>query len=201
MSLETPAAAPLTYRLPLGEEWRRIRLDENADDDVKALLDVSFSGIPDEAGETVRTALAQRFGMQVAAARAKSGLDLYLPADPVHAAASGAGAAAAILVAQVVIPAAVAPDPVDVVARVAAANPAARTGIIAGTPTVRIDHGAAVTPDGDDESESPRTRHVEYVMAVPNDPAHRWLSIALTGQGGSDEDVAEFDRAVAELEF
>jgi hypothetical protein len=211
MDVESQGESHLAYRLALGDAWARIRLDDHAEADVKTLLDTAFAGIPDEAATETRGALAQRFSTQIQAARVKSGLDLYLPADPVHLAGRGNGATAVILAAKVVIPVAVAPDPVEVVARVAAANPAARTGIIGGTPAVRIDHSSA-TPgpaaEADDDDESPRARHIEYVMAVPNDPEHRWLSVALTAQAAADEDVteldakvADFDQAVAAMEF
>lgn len=216
MDAESPGEPNLAYRLPLGDAWARIRLDENAEADVRALLDTAFTGVPDEAAAETRNALAQRFSAQIQAARSKSGLDLYLPSDPVHLAGGGNSASAVILAAKVVIPAAVAPDPVEVVTRVAAANPAARTGIIGGTPAVRIDHSgltpeqaAAAEADEDDgEETTPRRRHIEYVMAVPNDPEHRWLSLALTAQAAAGQDatgvdakVADFDQAVATMEF
>lgn len=192
----TPAAPPVRYSLALDPAaWHRIRLDDHAEADVKVLLDQAFAGVPESEAAAARQQLAERFTTQIAAARARNGLDLYLPADPVHRRAG----AVAILAAQVVIPTSVPLDPAELVAKVAAGNPAARTGVIAGSAAVRIDNAGALDADGGE----PPARRVEYIVAVPNDPDGRWLSVALTtlADAGADPLVAEFDEVVGTVRW
>ncbi|MBS2535919.1 hypothetical protein KGQ20_24455 [Catenulispora sp. NF23] len=202
MDSVAPELGPITYRLGLGEDWYRIRLDEHAEADVKAFLDVMFDGLPADAAEQVRTLLSVRFATQIAAARARRGIEMLVPAPkPGGAALPGA----AVLIAEVVIPTSVVPDPVEVAARVAQGSAGARTGVVAGSVAVRIDHTAADTEaDGEDgEPESSTPKRIEYVVAVPNDP--RWLSIDLSVRAVEGFDVermiAEFDEAVAGLDW
>lgn len=76
----------------------------------------------------------------------------------------------------------------------------ARTGVIAGSVAVRIDHSAA-DAQADDESLPPARKRIEYVIAAPDD--WRWLSIDLSVQptNGSDmeETITKFNEAVARL--
>ncbi|MEZ0106653.1 hypothetical protein ABH920_000634 [Catenulispora sp. EB89] len=206
---DTANSKPITYRLDLGEGWTRIRLDEHAEADVSAFLDLAFAAVPADAAEAGRGLIAGRLNTQIVAGRAKGGIDFYIPTP-------GAGPAPALTVmaSEVKIPSAAVPEPADVVARVAASNPTARTGVIAGMPAVRIDRSAGLDPEAeaaeqdadDDDPQPPRPRHIEYVVPVAGDPDHRWLSIALTGQAGPGADeakvdaaVSRFDQAVAEL--
>ncbi len=202
MDSETPELGPITYRLGLGEDWYRIRLDEHAEADVKAFLDVMFDGLPTDAVEQVRTLFSVQFATQIAAARARRGIEMLVPAPkPGGAALPGA----AVLIAEVVIPTSVVPDPVEVAARVARGSAGARTGVIAGSVAVRIDHTAADTEADEDDGkpESSTRKRIEYVLAVPDDP--RWLSIDLSVQAVAGFDVertiAEFDEAVAGLDW
>jgi len=208
---------PIVYLLGLSDSWRRIRLDEHAGTDVKAYLDTVFAELPADAAEAADAArglIEARLGVQIMAGRAKGGIDFYIPAPK-----PGAGPlpALTIMSAEVKIPGAVVPEPADVVARVAATNQTARTGVIAGMPAVRIDRSVGAEDDAaedddtaaeteQDEPREPRPRHVEYVVPVAGDPDHRWLSIALTGRAGPggdearvDAEVAAFDQAMAEL--
>jgi hypothetical protein len=209
-SAESSHSKPIAYRLDLGAGWTRIRLDEHAEADVNAFLDTVFAAVPADAAEAGRGLIAGRLGTQIMAGRAKGGIDFYIPTP-----GGGPVPALTVMAAEVKIPTAAAPEPADVVARVAASNPTARTGVIAGMPAVRIDRSAGTDPDaGPDEADAedgagpqpPRPRHIEYVVPVAGDPDHRWLSIALTGQArpGADEAkvdaaVSAFDQAVAEL--
>lgn len=206
---ETADSKPITYRLDLGEGWTRIRLDEHAEADVNAFLDTVFGGVPADAAEAGRGLIAGRLTTQIIAGRAKGGIDFYIPTP-----GGGPVPALTVMASEVKIPSAVVPEPADVVARVAASNPTARTGVIAGMPAVRIDRSAGAGPDAEPAEESedeegpqaPRPRHIEYVVPVAGDPDHRWLSIALTGQAGPGGDeakvdaaVSRFDQAVSEL--
>ncbi|GAA2057280.1 hypothetical protein GCM10009839_78300 [Catenulispora yoronensis] len=207
----TGGGEPIRYQLTLGEAWQRIRLDENAEADSKAYLDAVFASVPAEAAEAARGLIEARLTTQIMAGRAKGGIDFYIPAPKVGA---GPLPALTVMVAEVKIPTVTVPEPADIVARVAAANPTARTGVIAGMPAVRIDRSTGVddsvpTDADDDEDESGSRggpRHIEYVLPVAGDAQHRWLSIALTGQAGPGGDeakvdaaVAAFDQAVSEL--
>lgn len=205
---------PIAYRLTLGEAWQRIRLDQHAEADVRAYLDAVFASVPPEQAEAARGLIEGRLTTQIMAGRAKGGIDFYIPAPNVG---RGPLPALTIMAAEVKIPTAAVPEPADVVARVAASNPTARTGVIAGMPAVRIDRSAGVDdsaaggPEAEGEGENDEKtasgpRHIEYVVPVAGDPDHRWLSIALTGQAGPGGDeakvdaaVAAFDQAVAEL--
>lgn len=197
----TPEREPITYRLVLGEDWYRIRLDEHAEADVKAFLDVIFDGIPADAAEQLRTLLTVQFAAQIAAARSKLGIEMLVPMPkPGGAALPGA----AVLIAEVVIPATVVPDPVEVVAWVAHSSAGARTGVIAGSVAVRIDHSAADADLDADQGLVPTTpKRIEYVVAVPNDP--RWLSIDLSVQAidgfDMDQTITKFDEAVGRLSW
>jgi hypothetical protein len=207
---DTANSKPINYRLNLGEGWTRIRLDEHAEADVNAFLDTVFGGVPADAAEAGRGLIAGRLTTQIVAGRAKGGIDFYIPTP-----GGGPVPALTVMASEVKIPTAAVPEPADVVARVAASNPTARTGVIAGMPAVRIDRSAGAGPDAEavDDSEddedsplAPRPRHIEYVVPVAGDPDHRWLSIALTGQAGPGADeakvdaaVSRFDQAVSEL--
>ena len=183
--------APIRYRLALGAGWQRIRLDENAGADVKAYLDTVFGAVPSGTAESARALIETRLTTQIMAGRAKGGIDFYVPAPK-----PGAGPlpALTIVAAEVRVPTTAVPEPAEIVARVAGANPTARTGVVGGMPAVRIERS------GDQEV------HIEYVQPVAGDTEHRWLSLALSGQAGPGGDdsqiaaaVAAFDRAVAEL--
>ena len=206
---ETANSKPINYRLNLGEGWTRIRLDEHAEADVNAFLDVAFAAVPADAAEAGRGLIAGRLTTQIMAGRAKGGIDFYIPTP-----GGGPVPALTVMAYEVKIPSAAVPEPADVVARVAASNPTARTGVIAGMPAVRIDRSAGADPDAepaeeteeDEGPQAPRPRHIEYVVPVAGDPDHRWLSIALTGQAGPGADeakvdaaVSRFDQAVSEL--
>jgi hypothetical protein len=209
---ETANSKPINYRLDLGAGWSRIRLDEHAEADVNAFLDTVFAAVPADAAEAGRGLIAGRLTTQIVAGRARGGIDFYIPTP-----GGGPVPALTVMASEVKIPTAAVPEPADVVARVAASNPTARTGVIAGMPAVRIDRSAGAGPDdepgvqggdeGDDDGpQQPRPRHIEYVVPVAGDPDHRWLSIALTGQAGPGGDeakvdaaISQFDRAVAEL--
>ena len=201
MDSVTPEREPITYCLDLGEDWYRIRLDERAEADVKVFLDVMFDGIPADAAEQTRTLITSRFAAQIAAACAKRGIELLVPSPKPQGAALPA---VAVLVAEVDIPSPAVPDPVEVVARVARDNIGARTGVIAGTVAVRIDHSVTATESELDTDDTPPTgKRIEYVIAVPNDP--RWLSIDLSVQTidgfDIDEAITKFDQAVAMLNW
>ena len=210
---QTADSKPINYRLDLGEGWTRIRLDEHAEADVSAFLDGVFAAVPADAAEAGRGLIGGRLSSQIIAGRAKGGIDFYIPTP-----GGGPVPALTVMASEVKIPAAAVPEPADVVARVAAANPTARTGVIAGMPAVRIDRSAGIDPEAEadedgaegegdgDGPQQPRPRHIEYVVPVAGDPEHRWLSIALTGQAGPggdeakvDEAISRFDQAVAEL--
>ncbi|NUP51278.1 MAG: hypothetical protein HOW97_28795 [Catenulispora sp.] len=205
MESVTPEREPITHRLDFGDDWYRIRLNEKAASDVKAFLDVMFGGIPAEEAEKVRTLLAVQFAGQIAAARAKRGIELLVPAPkPGGVALPGA----AVLIAEVVIPTPVVPDPVEVAARVVRGADGARMGVIAGSVAVRIDHSVADVEETEDagvndELAPPARQRIEYVIAVPNDP--RWLSIDLSVQAvdgfGTEQIIAEFDQGVRRLSW
>jgi len=147
---------PIAYQLALGEGWQRIRLDDHAEADVKAYLDAVFASVPAEAAEGARGLIEARLTTQIMAGRAKGGIDFYIPAPRVGA---GPLPALTVMAAEVKIPTTAVPEPADVVARVAAANPTARTGVIAGMPAVRIDRSAGiddsvpVDPDLEDDED------------------------------------------------
>jgi hypothetical protein len=200
-SAESSNSKPIGYRLDLGQGWSRIRLDDHAEAAVNAFLDTVFASVPADAAEAGRDLVAGRLSLQITAGRAKGGIDFYIPTP-----GNGPVPTLTVMAAEVKIPSAAVPEPADVVARVAASNPTARTGVIAGMPAVRIDRSVGAGPeaeidDDDDEDEDgtqpPRPRHIEYVVPVAGDPDHRWLSIALTGQAGPGGDEAKVDAAIS----
>ena len=199
MESVTPEREPITYRLALGEDWSVIRLNEQAETDVKTFLDVMFNGVPAGTAEKVRALVTAQFAAQIAAARSKRGIELRVPAPkPGGAALPGA----AVLIAEVVIPAPVVPDPVEIAALVARDTAGTRTGMIAGSVAVRIDHTVGdADANADAVAATPTRKRIEYVIAVPNDP--RWLSIDLSVQAVAGFDVQQtitkFDQAVAEF--
>lgn len=199
MDSVTPEREPITYRLTLGDDWYRIRLDESFETDVKAFLDVLFDGIPAEAADQTRSLITAQFATYIATARARRGIELLVPA-PKSGGAAMPGAA--ILLAEVVIPSPVAPSPTDVATQVARNTVGARTGVIAGSAAVRIDHSFAGSGTNADTAP-PRQKRIEYVIAVPHDP--RWLSIDLSLQAVDGFDMAgtatKFDQLVTALNW
>src|SRR5690242_2802328 len=109
----TSSASPVRYRIALDPAaWTRVRLDEHAEADVRALLDTAFADVPEAEAAAARQQLASRFALQIAAARSRNGLDLYIPADPAHRHTG----AFVVLAAEVTIPTTAPPNPVDLVA-------------------------------------------------------------------------------------
>src|SRR5699024_1408634 len=72
------------FTLVLPPGWSRIPLGSGSRAAVRAVVDRAVAGLDDRRAVDVRRRLQQLLSEQVQAAQAQSGIELYLPTEPVH---------------------------------------------------------------------------------------------------------------------
>jgi hypothetical protein len=202
------APPPVDYRLTLPRLWLRLDLDAGPQAAAAAYWARALAGYspPDQA--TARALAGDRLESAVTSACARSGRALYLP-DPARQ--DGAANASCVLVSEVPMGRAANIAVKAVVRRVLAEVPGSRAVTVQRAPGVRIDALYDPGPGARARSGIPGVvggaaevlRRIEFVLAVPRDPAGRWLSLALfTPRHGRAQDlIGSFDEAVRELSW
>jgi hypothetical protein len=169
------AIAGYTIVLPPG--WCRIPVRQGSAKAIRGLLDDVLSAVPANVSRDrvaqYRVELEGRLKKMVADARAKGGVDLYLPVVPVH----GVPVGASFLVSEGTIPARDA-DPARLVAHLASAGDG-KPVTVDGSPAARTEHVAPAEAAA--ELDSGTTR-VDYIISVPGAP-DRWLLVAFSTFG------------------
>lgn len=166
----TASTEPRSYSLVLPPGWQRLSLGPQAEAEVRALLDVAFTGVPRDRAAPFRRELEKILLAQVAKARAEHGLDLYLPVRGTR----GRPVPASFVVAHVVpdqLSADSAADVATVELLAALLDGRAADGgrldvEVAGAPAVRIEDVQAPSLRPPFEVERP-SRRVHYVVPVP----------------------------------
>jgi hypothetical protein len=125
-----------------------------------------------------RKEMEQRLTMLASRARGKSGLDLYLPVEPMH----GAPIAASFVVSEVSFGSVDVVDPALIVSHMTSETDSSQPITLDGAVGVRAEHAAPADPAQGIEHGS---RRVVYTVSVPGDP-DRWLEIAFSTLGGGD---------------
>lgn len=123
-----------------------------------------------------RLELERRLSETARAARAKGGIDLYLPVGPVY----DAPVAASFLVSELSLGAV---DAASVVNSLAGEGGGWQRVTLDGIEGLRTERTTAGEPD----RTAAEARHVDYVLSVPGQPG-RWLVIAFSTLGGGDPD-------------
>lgn len=177
---------PAGYTLVLPPGWRQVPLDGTAGSVVRELVDRAFGDVPaDVPPDTVaalRRTMEGRLLATLDEARHGGGTELYLPTermgDLAVPASFVAGQVRLDAEAEAVAADGVDPDevPVQVLARLLAADEAARPVEVDGAAALRTERRAAADVDqqlGVDAG----SRRVDYLIAVPGRPG-RWLTVS-----------------------
>jgi len=170
------------YSLVLPPGWVQVPLDQGAGAALDRLLDRAFADIPAEippdTAATLRRRLEGQLRSILASARDNGGTELYLPTERM----GGVLIPASFVVAEVdpqVGAADAGGDLVSVVlARLIAADDAARALEVDGAPALRTEFWAAGEPDRQMGVRA-ASRRVDYLVAVPGHPG-RWLAVSCT---------------------
>ncbi|MCT9139501.1 hypothetical protein [Streptomyces violarus] len=207
----TAARASVTgYRLILPDDWTQIPLRHGTEEAVRRILDEAFSSIPPGSPEDkigpYKHELERRFRAAVRRAQEGKALDLYLPVRSM----SNANLGASIVVSESFLPGrreqAAHSEPTDVAMQLlssdGAENADLSSGELDGALAVRREHIADA-----DRGAALGSRHVEYVVSVPDDP-DRWFAAAFSTVGGGDprDELADalvewFDAVMATLRW
>ena len=187
---EYVAPSPRTangYSLVLPPGWRKIPLRGGTSKVLRALVKQAFADVtPDVPPDTVsayRARFEARLAEMVREARAKGGIDIYLPVMPVYKspiAASFIVSEAAFEPADSSGPA----DPAEIVTLMAAEESSARTVVVDGAEGVRVSRVNSPVPG---ERIDTGSRCLDYILPVPGSSG-RWLVIAFSTYGGGSPD-------------
>jgi hypothetical protein len=177
---------PAGYSLVLPPGWRQVPLDAHATDAVRELVDRAFADVPADVPPDTLAGMRRRMQGQLqralTSAREGGGTALYLPTERMGDLAVPASFVAGEVrldgeAAQVAEDGAdPAEVPVRVLARLVAADDAARAVEVDGAPAVRTERTAAADREqqlGVDAG----SRRIDYLIAVPGRPG-RWLTMS-----------------------
>ncbi|OPG10096.1 hypothetical protein B1R27_03700 [Streptomyces sp. GKU 895] len=185
------AGRPVTgYRVLLPGQWDQVPLRHGTEEAIQRILKTAFSRIPDDAPQDkigpYKRELERRFRAAVAQAQQGKALDLYLPVKPT----ADVNLGASIVVSETLLPrheqGSGQAEPTDVAVQLLARDGVddadLSSGEIDGGLAVRREHVVDADPTRGAELAS---RRVEYIIAVPDDPA-RWFVAAFSTVGGGD---------------
>ena len=179
------------YSVVLPPGWRRIPVRWGSKKAIREAVDEAFSVLPKDAPPDkvgpYRRELERYLADLVRDARAKGGIDLYLPVLPVY----GAPLPASFVVADIseaLRSAGEVPDPAQAIAFFAADNDDALPVTVDGAMGLRIEKTGKASLEQD---EAFGAHQVDYVLSVPG-TRDRWLAVyfATLGQGNPDDQVA-----------
>jgi hypothetical protein len=204
-STTEPAAPPTGYHLLLPEDWVQIPLRQgDAEASVRTIVTAAFArppaDVPRDKLTPLRVELERRLLAAVAGARKADALELYLPVKL----AGEVNLGASFTIAQARLPlspgadggASGASDPAAVAVQLLAGESPTNameidlsSGEIDGAVAVRRERVVPADPERGAELAS---RRVEYLVAVPADPA-QWLVVAFStiGAGNPQDDLSD----------
>ena len=185
-----PAPGRVTgYTLVLPPGWCRIPVRHGSDKAIRAVVNEALKSVPRTVPRDriapYRAELEGRLRTMVTSARGQGGVDLYLPAGPVH----GIPVSASFLVSEGVLgPAGQHADPVRVVAYLATQDEAGAPVTVDGAAAVRTEHTAPAEPGAGVQAAG---RRVDYMIPVPGGE-NRWLVVTFstTGGGAPDDELS-----------
>lgn len=196
---------PVGYTLTLPKLWLRLDLAAGPAAAVEAYWSRALAGLPAEEAAGARAVAGGYLEAAVRSACTRSGRDLYLP-DPERL--DGPANASCVLVSEVPMGRAAHVKPAPVVRRVLEEVPGSVAVTVHRAPGVRIeslcdpDRGTVPGTVSGTAADGAALRRIEYVLAVPGDPAGRWLSLALFApRRGRAALVDSFDEAALSLRW
>jgi hypothetical protein len=175
---------PVTgYTVVLPPGWCRVPVRQGSAKAIRAAVDEAIRSVPGNVPRDrvapYRVELEGRLRAMVATARSRGGIDMYLPAAPMH----GLPVAASFIVAEGTV-GAPGPDhdPVHLVTYLATEEAGSAPVTVDGAPAVRREHTAL--PEQAAEVDA-GTRRVDYIIPMPGGQG-RWLIAAFSTMGGGD---------------
>jgi hypothetical protein len=184
MSKAPPAPGRVTgYTVVLPPGWCRIPVRHGSEKAIRAVVREALKSVPRSVPRDriapYRVELESRLRTMVTGARGQGGVDLYLPAGPVH----GIPVSASFLVSEGVLgPSGEDVDPVRVVTYLATEDGAGAPVTVDGAAAVRAEHTAPAEPGAEVETGS---RRVDYMIPVPGG-GNRWMIVTFAAMGGGD---------------
>lgn len=177
------------YAIVLPPGWRRIPLRSGTENAIRAAAKHAMqvpSNVPPDKISSCRLELERRLTKAARTARAKGGIDIYLPAGQVYE----TPVAASFVVSELDLTPV---DHADVVARLAAGDTKSQLVTLDGSDGLRIER---MFISASEEPGIP-SANVDYVVPVPGRPG-RWLTIAFSTLT-SDAPGAQLSRLLIQL--
>lgn len=176
------------YTVVLPPGWSRIPVRYGSAKAIRAVIGQALrnvpKGVPPDSIAPYRAELETRLRAMVTRARGQNGLDLYLPAAPMH----GVPVPASFIVSEGAYGEPVQDaDPAELVTLLAAGDAGSSTLTVDGVPALRREHAEPAEPDAEADAG---TRRVDYVIPVPGGEG-RWLIAAFSAiaSGGPDDEL------------
>lgn len=169
-----------SYSLVLPEGWRRLPVRDDSEPVLRSLVDEAFADLPRDRAAPFRAEVLKALRAQLTAARTAAALDLYLPVVGV----GGRPAAASFVVSHLPTPPGEevgASEIADVlVDSHHGTDTAVRAEAIGGQEAVRLDWVEPPDLRADEPLTSldRSTRHVDYVVPVPQGAGHLLISFS-----------------------
>ena len=185
----TPASQVTGYTVVLPPEWCRIPVRYGSSKAVRAVVDEALKAVPRNVPRDrippYRAELEGRLQTMVREARAKGGVDLYMPIGPVH----GIPVSASFIVSEGAVGTGGEEiDPATLVTFLATEDGSGAPVEVDGVPAVRTELVAGAEPSAEVDAGS---RRVDYIIPVPGAP-DRWLLVAFStlGAGSPDDELS-----------
>lgn len=180
--VRAPERGVTGYTVVLPPGWCRIPVRYGSAKAIRGVIGQALKsvpgGVPAERVAEFRAELQARLKDMVTQARRQGGLDLYLPAAPMH----GMPVAASFIVSEGTFgEAAPGVSPAEMVALLAAESGGSGSVLLDGSPALRREHAAPPVR----EAEELASRRVDYVVPVPGEDG-RWLIAAFATPGAGD---------------
>lgn len=168
--------APSSYAIVLPPGWIRVSLTGTVQQAVKDLVERMFRHAPRDEALEARRVFEERMTEMVRQARARNGLDLYLPVEQMH----GHTISASFMVGGVVLPDEV--DDLDTLALLGDLSKDGKPVAIDGEMGVRTER---VEPADSHQGADVDTRRVDYAFPLPGDN-RRWIVVTFSTPGEAE---------------
>lgn len=174
---------PRSYAIVLPPGWIRVSLTGTVQQAVKDLVERMFQHVPRDEALEARRIFEARMTEMIREARARNGLDLYLPVKQMH----GRTISASFIVGGVVLPGEV--DSLESLALLGDLSKSGTPVAIDGEMGIRAER---VEPVESQEQSDVDTRRVDYMFPLPGDD-RRWIVVTFStpGETAPDDQVAD----------